>query len=125
MNTHYYTITPMASNDFYSWQPQAVTNTKIHANEGITSNWKYRQYLQNNAKQIMKLNTNEYIHASGNNPHTLINTHIVQQNPYVFGSLYNDSQPAIIGQMSDLKQDFIKKQQMQGRMIAPSIPTNF
>lgn len=125
MNTHYYTITPMANYDFYSWQPQAITNTKIHNNAGITSNWKYRQYLQNNAKDIMKYNSNEYIQASGNNSYTLVNNNRVQQNPYIFGSLYNNSQPAIIGQMSDLKQNFIQKQQMQGRMIAPSIPTNF
>jgi hypothetical protein len=125
MNTQYYTITPMANKDFYSWQPQALTNTKIHSDAGITSNWKYRQYLQNNAKDIMKYNTSEYIHASGNNPYTIVNNHPVQQNPYVFGSLYNNSQPQIIGQMSDLKQDFIKKQQIQARMIAPSIPTNF
>jgi len=125
MNTNYYTITPMAKKDFYSWQPQAITNTKIHADAEITSNWKYRQYLQNNAKNIMKYNSNEYINASGNNSYTLVNNNRVQQNPYVFGSLYNNTQPAIIGQMSDLKQDFIKKQQIQARMIAPSIPTNF
>lgn len=121
MNSPYYTITPMASHDFYSWQPQALTNTKIHADAGLTSNWKYRQYLQNNAKHIMKYNSNEYIQASGNNPYTLLNTQSVQQTPYIFGSLYNDSQPVVTGQMSDLKQDFIRKQQMQGRMIAPSI----
>jgi len=125
MNSQYYTIKPMANNDFYSWQPQSITNTKIHTNAGITSNWKYRQYLQNNAKDIMKYNSNQYIQASGNNSYTLVNNNFVQQNPYIFGSLYNDSQPPITGQMSDLKQNFIEKQQMQARMIAPSIPTNF
>lgn len=125
MNSQYYTIKPMANKDFYSWQPQAITNTKIHADSGITSNWKYRQYLQNNAKNIMKYNSNEYINASGNNSYTLVNNHPVQQRPYIFGSLYNDNQPSITGQMSDLKQNFIQKQQMQARMIAPSIPTNF
>jgi hypothetical protein len=123
MNNQYYTITPLGNDAYYSWQPQGVTNAKIVANEGLSSNWKYRQYMQKNAKEIMKYDTNEYFNASGNNPYTLVNNQHVQQNPYVFGSLYNDSQPAIIGQMSDLKHDFIKKQQIQARMIAPSIPT--
>ena len=108
MNSQYYTITPMANHDFYSWQPEAITNIKIHADAGLTSNWKYRQYLQNNASNLMKYNTNEYIHASGNNPYTLVNNHPVQQNPYIFGSLYNNSQPTTIGQMSDLKVILLK-----------------
>jgi len=125
MNTQYYTITPLGNSDYYSWQPQGTTNAKLVAQEGLTSNWKYRQYMQKNAKEIMKYDTNEYFQASGNNPYTLLNNQSVQQNPYIFGSLYNDQQPPIVGQMSDLKQQFIQKQQMQARMISPSIPIKY
>lgn len=125
MNNNYYTITPLGNDDYYSWQPQAIVNTKIQADAGITSNWKYRQYLQNNASHIMKYNTSEYIYDSGNNPYTLYNTQPVQQNPYIFTSFYDNNQPKYVGNMSNLKQDFIKKQQLNARMISPSIPTNF
>ena len=65
----YYTVTPVNPQEA-SWQPDAVINNKIHIESGITSNWKYRQYMQNNAKHIMKYDSMEYIYASGNNPYT-------------------------------------------------------
>lgn len=122
MNTQYYTIAPL---DNYAWQPQGTVNSRILVDEGLTSNWKYRQYMQKNATAIMKYDTQQYFNASGNNPYTLVNNQHVQQNPYIFGSLYNDTQPPVVGSMTDLKQQFIQKQQMQARMISPSIPTKF
>ena len=49
----YYTITPVNPQES-GWQPDATINNKIHVDSGITSNWKYRQYIQNNANHIMK-----------------------------------------------------------------------
>lgn len=66
-----------------------------------TSNWKYRQYMQQNAKTIMKNNSMNYIQDSGNNPYAL-------------------NQQPINTTNSDLKQSYINKEQMQSRMIAPS-----
>ena len=42
--------------NFASWQPEAVVNERIQKQEHITSSWAYRQYLTNNALQIMKYN---------------------------------------------------------------------
>ena len=67
----YYTITPTQMST--SWQPEAAMNTKIQADSNITSNWKYRQYMQNNASHIMKYNSLESIYSSGNNPYTVVN----------------------------------------------------
>lgn len=117
----YYTVTPINPQEA-SWQPDAIINNKIHVESGITSNWKYRQYMQNNAKHIMKYDTSEYVYASGNNPYmTNNNKNINQGVPYRFGSLYDDN---YIFSNSDLKQDFLKKQQMSGRMVSPAFPTS-
>lgn len=40
------------------WDPTAVINEKIRRQENITSNREYREYLQKNAIDIMKLNEN-------------------------------------------------------------------
>jgi hypothetical protein len=119
----YYTITPVNPKEA-SWQQDAVINNKIHAESGITSNWKYRQYIQNNANHIMKYNSMEYIYASGNNPYfqsseTPIDTNV----PHRFSSLHDPSYPNYGGNNSDLKQDFLKKQQMTSRMISPAYST--
>ena len=39
-----------------SYQPESATNHFLLQKLGITSNWQYRYYLQNNAKDIMKFN---------------------------------------------------------------------
>ena len=120
----YYTITPVNPQEA-GWQPDATINNKIHVDSGITSNWKYRQYIQNNANHIMKYNTMEYIYSSGNNPYAITDIDANNENngtPYKFSSLYDPHLPNYTSlSNSDLKQDFIKKQQMNARMISPSI----
>jgi|LakMenE01Jun11ns_1017448.scaffolds.fasta_scaffold9950921_3 hypothetical protein len=120
----YYTVIPVNPLES-SWQPDAVINNKIHVDSGITSNWKYRQYIQNNANQIMKYNTMEYIYSSGNNPYTITDNIINDKVPHRFSSLYDTNVPNYESNNSDLKQDFVKKQQMSARMIAPSIATKY
>jgi hypothetical protein len=115
----YYTVTPVNPYES-SWQPDAIINNKIHVESGITSNWKYRQYIQNNANHIMKYDTMEYIYASGNNPYMVDNRAIQSRGePYRFTSLH---EPCYDFNSSDLKQDFLKKQQMSARMISPAFP---
>ena len=36
--------------NFAQWQPDALVNERIQRQEGIQSNWQYRQYLQKNVK---------------------------------------------------------------------------
>jgi len=43
---------------FSIWDPTAVVNEKIRLQENITTNRKYREYLQNNGVHIMKINQN-------------------------------------------------------------------
>jgi hypothetical protein len=71
----------------------------------------------------MKYNTMEYIYASGNNPYDVTNKVPSLNVPLLFSSLYDQTQPSNGFSNSDLKQSFITKQQINGRMVAPSIPT--
>jgi hypothetical protein len=65
----------------------------------------------------------EYIYASGNNPYAVTNKVPSSNVPLLFTSLYDQRQPSYGFSDSDLKQNFVSKQQINGRMIAPSIPT--
>ena len=115
----------MMDNGLYaSWQPEAIVNTKIQKDAELTSNWKYRQYLQNNAQDIMKYNTMETIQASGNNPYTSQNAIKSRNVPYLFNSVHDVNSPAIGNNNSDLKTSYMKREQMRARLVAPSISTS-
>jgi len=107
--------------NFASWQPEAVVNKKIQQQENITSNWAYRQFLTNNAMQIMKYNNQEACIDLG------LNTHIHTENtpssnvPYKFSSVMDTSPPGFGYPTSDLKNPYLSRQQLQARMISPSI----
>ena len=117
----YYTINN--GPNLSSWQPESVLNDKIKEDVNINSNWKYRQYLQQNANQIMKFNTMETINASGNNPY--YSTSQSNTNQTNIPQLYNSLHSPSTSQDSDLKRDFLNKQRLSARMISPSISTNF
>lgn len=128
INNNYYTIdsTPELQNISYSlWNPYGSTTQKLLVNSEINSNWKYRQYMQKNANEIMKFNTMQSIDDSGNNPYSVLNTNTVGNTPYLYTSIHDTNNPSYGFRNSDLKQDYITKQQMKSRMISPSIPTNF
>lgn len=124
---NYYTIEP--TKEFqgitYSlWQPEGSTNRKIQVDTGINSNWKYRQYMQKNAKEIMKFNSMQAINDSGNNPYTVLNTTQVENTPFLYNSLHDTRSPTYGFRNSDLKKDYMTKEQFKSRMISPSISTN-
>ena len=118
-SNQYYTMN-MTTNISPSWQPEAVLNNKIIQDTNITSNWKYRQYIQENANQIMKYNTMESINTSGNNPYYGENTNQSFKNmPQLYNSLHSPS----VTPDSDLKREYLNKQRLNARMVSPSIYT--
>jgi len=128
MSNNYYTIEPtqeLQGTAFNLWDPFNNTNKKIQVNSGISSNWNYRQYMQKNANNIMKHNTMSSIQDSGNNPYTVLNTQPVGSSPHLYNSTHDTSSPAYGFRNSDLKLDYMTKVNMNSRMVAPSIPTNF
>lgn len=109
--------------DYASWQPQALVNNQIRHDEGIKSNWQYRQYMTKNASQIMKYNTQEAIYESGNNPYTLVNNETVQSSPYLYNNIQQSQGPALSYGQSDLKKSYLEKERIQARLIAPNFST--
>ena len=127
MNHTYYTITstPEIQGEAYNlWQPAGSTNKKLQIDSSITSNWKYRQYMEKNANDIMKYNTMQSINSSGNNPYTILNTQPTGNTPYLYKSIHSSINPSYGFRNSDLKQDYMNKEQLKSRMVAPTIPTN-
>ena len=124
MNNTYYTIDPLQSQANGLWQSD-LTNKKMLSENGIASNWKYRQYMQKNANQIMKFNTMQTINDSGNNPYSVLNTNPTNSSPYLYRSTHDYVNPEYGFRNSDLKQAYTTKIQMKSKMISPSIPTNF
>ena len=125
---NYYTISSSPNVNginYNSWQPEATTNNQIQKNAQLVSNWKYRQYLQKNANNIMKYNTMESLENSGNNPYSLFNTDTTNNNPYLYNSIHDTNNPAYGIHDSDLKDDYLTRERRKARMVAPSIPTNF
>jgi hypothetical protein len=114
-------------NNYYTLDQSPIHQqpSKIIIDSGITSNWKYRQYMQKNSNQIMKYNAMDSINASGNNPYTLLNATPVGNTPFLYNSLHETNGPTYGHGYSDLKSDYLTKERMKSRMVSPSIPTNF
>jgi hypothetical protein len=109
---------------FSSWQPDALVNENIQKQENIHSNWQYRQYMTNNALQIMKYNNKEACYDLGLNTHFHSNsdpaTAVTNATPYLFKSTFDTSQPGFGYNNSDLKNPYLSREQLQSRKISPS-----
>jgi hypothetical protein len=124
-NTHTDMPALMADGRLWSsWQPEAVINSQIQKDANIKSNWEYRQYIQNNAEAIMNFNTNESIYESGNNPYTLVNNQVLSNTPFLYKSYQQNGKPIYGYCDSDLKRSYLTREQLNARMIAPSINSN-
>jgi hypothetical protein len=110
--------------NYASWQPEAVINQRIQKQEGIQSNWAYRNYLQNNGIQIMKYNNLEACYDLGLDPHYSSSKNPSSNVPYLYKSTYDSSSPGYNYPTSDLKNPYLSREQLNARMIAPSISVN-
>jgi len=106
------------------YQAESVVNNKLLNDSNITSNWEYRKYLQNNALNIMKYNTNQSIYTSGNNPYSLLNRVEAEQSPFLYKSTYDNRISKVHNPNTDLRQQYLEQQQFKSRMISPNIPIN-
>ena len=126
-NTHFNFPPIMADGRNYaSWQPEAVVNERIQKTEGITSNWAYRQFLQHNSGQIRNYNNLEACYELGLDPHVHTGTTPSSNVPHKFKSIYDTSRPGYGYCNSDLKNPYLTSEQLNARMVSPSInPDNF
>jgi len=122
-NNIHFNFPPIMSDgrNFSSWQPSAIVNERIQKQEGITNNFSYRQYLQNNSSKIMQYNTLETCYELGLDPH--VQTYKTPSNnvPYKFKNVFDTSRPGFGYSNSDLKNPYLSKEQLNARLIAPSI----
>jgi hypothetical protein len=108
------------------WQQDAVVNERIQFKEGIQSNWSYRQYLQNNGLQIMNYNSMESCYDLGLDPHVKSDRTPSDNVPYKFRGIFDSSKPGFGYCNSDLKNPYLTSEQLNSRLIAPSInPSNY
>jgi hypothetical protein len=96
--------TPTPENAAY-WQPYSGLNNALRKQEGIKTNWGYRQFMTNNAVGIMNYNTTEAQQALGL--------------PIRFQSA--DSIPEVFHSNSDLKRTFVEREKLQARMVSPTL----
>jgi len=105
--------------NFASWQPEAVVNDRIRQQENITTSWQYRQYLTNNASEIMKMNSYGACEELGL-PSSFQSKATPSSNvPYTFKSTFDTNVPGFGYNNSNLKQPYLTREQLQSRMIAP------
>ena len=126
-NIHFNSPPIMNDSRIYSsWQADAAVNNRIQQKEGITNNWNYRQYLQQNGLQIMNYNTKEACYELGLDPHVQTGKTPSDNVPYTFRSTFDTSRPGFGYCNSDLKNPYLSREQLNSRLIAPSIvpPTN-
>ena len=121
-NIHFNSPPIMADGrNFAQWQPDAAVNNRIQQKEGITNNWNYRQYLQQNGLKIMNYNTAESCYDLGLDPHVQTGKTPSDNVPYMFKSTFDTSKPGYGYCNSDLKNPYLTREQLNSRMVAPSI----
>jgi len=125
-NNYDKTSPPLMSDgrNYASYTPDAEVNNKLKKDANITSNWEYRQYLQQNAKQIMQYNTAESCYASGINTSSTINTTPTSNVPFLFNGTSDTRKPPIAYNNNELKNPYLTRESLNSRMISPSINTD-
>ena len=107
--------------NYASWQPDAAVNERIQKQEGIQSNWQYRQYLQKNGLQIMNYNSTEACYDLGLDPHIQSDRTPSDNVPFKFRNTFDSSKPGYGYCNSDLKNPYLSREQLNSRLMAPSI----
>ena len=115
-----------------SWQPESTANDKLLKENGITSNWEYRKFMTQNAPQIIRRNFIESANDIGYYDRFGIDTKSnfeptqapmnVRQfgHPAVYSS-YVEKERAYGSTPSDLKTNYLSREQLQSRMVSPAI----
>ena len=123
-NNNHHNNYPAIMNDgrlWAQWQPDAQVNEQIQQKEGIRTNWNYRQYLQSNGKQIINYNTQEACYTLGLDPHVTTGKTPTNNVPHTFKGTFDSRKPSIGNNDSDLKSHYLSREQLNARLVAPTI----
>lgn len=104
-----------------SYQPDAIANEQLIKENNIQTNWEYRKYLQQNAKEIMRQNcmsmSNDvgYVRRYNNEP--------IQNVPYTFTSSPSLVDRNIPGYSdSDLKRLYLSREDLHAKTMSAKQP---
>jgi hypothetical protein len=123
-SNNYYFNSPAKMSDgrlWSQWSPDALVNERIQRKEGIQSNWSYRQYLQHNGLRVMNYNTQEACYNLGLDPHYNTDKTPSDNVPYTFKGTFDTGRPGFGYCNSDLKNPYLTREQLNARLISPSI----
>lgn len=110
--------------NFASWQPESVLNNNIQRRENIYSNWDYRKYMQINGLNIMKYNYLSSSSVIGLNQYNNTNTSSSLNVPFLYKNRFDNRRPTYGYSNSDLKNPYLSRQQLNSRIISPTININ-
>ena len=108
---------------FTAYDTAEAYGEKIKQKEGISTNWEYRQYLQKNACKIMKYNNIECFYDLGLNP-GVTNDKKSSNSPLLYNCVDDNRQPPYGYCNSNLKNYYLSREQINSKMISPSINLN-
>lgn len=107
-----------------SYQPEAVLNANLIKQQGIQSNWQYRQYLTANSQQIAQQNFREACNDVGYFerflPGEMGNQDKITATPYLYDSYLSSATPVGYSS-SDLKSIYLSREQLNARLYSPSL----
>ena len=110
-----------------NWQPESHLNDKLIKKNNIQSNWEYRRYLQQNANQIMSENFKQSSNDTGfmfspeHKPSIQSNSYShLETFPYSYQSISDTSKPKGYV-LSDLKQNYLTREELEARRVAPTM----
>jgi hypothetical protein len=106
--------------NYASWQPEAVVNKTLQENSGMKTNWDYRKYLVDNADSIMKYNQLESCDQCCACPAQYGDNQPPTGTPFLFKSCTDSTQPYGY-ENSNLKKEYLTREQLQSRMTAPRL----
>jgi len=109
---------------FTTYQPESVINQRIQKQENIHTNWSYRKYMQQNGLEIMKYNSLESCYELGLNPNMKTNNTSSPNVPFLYSTSFDTNKPGYGYSNSDLKSPYLSREQLNARMISPSISMN-
>lgn len=102
-----------------TWQPEAVVNEQLIADNGIQSNWQYRKYLQDNALQVMQQNMRDASNDCGFYDR-YADYKFNNGTPVVYQNVMDNRRPQFYAD-SDLKQMYLSREQLEALKMAPVI----
>lgn len=107
--------------NFASWQPGAQISDNIRKEANIDTNWKYRQFMTNNADKIILQNQLEACDQCCACPARFSNNNSSTPNtPYLYKSCIDSNEPYGY-ESSDLKNIYLSSYQLQCRLHTPAL----